>query len=209
METPATADRASLAAPLRELGYVPGEAVPGPELEALGLRLAVREERVWLDDGEHSEPIVRLPGGAPAITEVVWVKGAPGERRVAVEIAYDGVPLTRAVHVVDVAERAVALWKRRAYALHVGGEPAAALGLWRRALALDAGDPDLLYNVACALARLGAGHMTEAIAYLARALERDGERLRPVAWEDRDLAALRERHDVRALLLDRPGPGSD
>jgi len=78
------------------------------------------------------------------------------------------------------------------------GEPARAREWAERALWLDPDDTQVLYNVACVHARLGAHE--KAIELLARALKTMHPRMAVWARHDSDFASLREDPRFVALL---------
>lgn len=178
-----------------ELGWLWAEPQADSELSVSDARARVSDAGAELTRGAHEVLLASLPDAVP--TDRLWL-WSPDRARLGLELGYAGTPAVRAVHVMRVAPARSRLLSVEAYALHEAGEFAAARALWEQAQTLDPTAGDVVYNLACASARLGDA--ARALEHLRDALALDRGRFRRLAERDANLTSLHERADFRALL---------
>ncbi|MDF1564160.1 MAG: tetratricopeptide repeat protein [Deltaproteobacteria bacterium] len=125
------------------------------------------------------------PGRSPALAALSWRSQAAGA-------------VVEGVEILDLRRGRAALALDRGLEHHAAGRYQESREHFRHAGELDPDFAEAAYDLACAEALLGAHD--EAMRLLARAFELSPDRLRAVAEEDEDLAALRERPDWLPLL---------
>jgi tetratricopeptide (TPR) repeat protein len=119
----------------------------------------------------------------------------------------DGEPLRRAVGLRRGSLRRgeAELHNRRGLALRAAHDLAGASGEFDRAIAVDPGYVEPLYNAASVAAL--SGRNEQAVVLLRRAAEVDRRRVQVLGRSDESLATLRQRADVRDILgMKRPPP---
>jgi tetratricopeptide (TPR) repeat protein len=184
---------------------------PGAGALPLSLRVAPASEPVdslvlLLSDGAAAEEIeiARMPLAGAAIAPALFIERDTAWLLAGSVLAGD--PLHRAV---GVRRGALRRGEAQLHNLHGLADSAAsdldaAQREFARAIAADATFVDALYNAAAAAAR--EKREEEAVAFLRRASALDPDRVQVLGRSDDDLASLRRRADVRALLGQRRLP---
>ena len=145
-------------------------------------------------------PMAGVPIGAELFIEngVVWLSSGS---------VLPGRPLHRALGLrrALLSRGEAQLHNRHGLADYAAGDLDSARREFDRAIAVDPGFADALYNAAATAAL--SDRIAEAVAFLRRAAQADPARVQVLGRSDEDLRILRKRADVRALLgLWRPPP---
>lgn len=187
-----------------DLGYGFADLLDGPPPILFDAQVTLDEDIVIVrasDDDDARADLLQLP--SDAIESHRWLLSSD-RRHLGLEVQYakDAGPQVRALYVFDTGKRVGAFWSAEGYAAHQERDYTTAKRLWLRALAADRSAADVLYNLACADALLGAPDT--AMSFLETAITLEPAQLREYARDDPDLVSLQQRADFRALIWEQP-----